>query len=432
MKTKTKFFVGVVAIMLSCVIMFTTVIVNTNTKKAGVSTATAAVRTVDISRASLDAQSVFAEFENVELETQGSKVSFSGTKAMDLSSLSEIDLIALDETFGENFKDVTYNLSVDSETSELEFSISLLTENNEIVTDTLNGIVITSETGKADALVFIEGETVLLSELCGENVLDNVGFFKSLWEAIKTVFKCTTEVLKVVVTVLEPVVGLLGGVVEIAALPFTAKKSADNYNNNINQKVEVDRNTGYITKQNNKGVYGNWKFGFGDIYNNGCGVIATYNALVFAGKITNDKNKVKDKDIDNYRTECFANLIQSYELTAGALIMGCLGINPGAITPMLKLHGVDVVGYGSFAGNYGFEANCLCLGKNQMAILCYWWTDVECDPPVGAHYVCITKNGDTYDFINGDDTTANVGSVSEFLHSGWLKNGFIKGWIITK
>lgn len=427
MKSKNKYLISIIAIFLSYAIIFTTIFVNFGAKN--VSVASACVRTVDISRLDVDAQSVFDEFDNVELKTEDSKVSFVGTKQMDLSSLSDIDLISLDETFGINCKDVTYNLSIDAETSELELSLSFLTENNEVITDTLTGIAITSETGKADALIFIEGETVLLSELCGEDILDNVGFFKWLWSAVKNiankVVKILTEPLKLIIIALEPVVELLGGVIEIVTLPFTAWKSASNYNNNIRQSILVN-GVGYIDDQNDN-IYKSWKFGFGDINNNGCGIIATYNALVFTNKITNKAEEVKDKNLDQYRVNCFANLIKSYELSAGALIKGKLGINPAAITPMLKNFGVNVATYSNSSGNLGFELACDNLGENQMAILCYWYTG-----PIGAHYICITKKGNTYEFINDGAPITYHDSVSEYLHGSQINNGFIKGWIVTK
>ena len=428
MKTKNKFLISIIAIFLSCAIIFTTLFVNFGTKDVGV--ASACVRTVDVSRLDVEAQSVFDEFENVELKTEGSKVSFAGTKQMDLSSLSDIDLIALDETFGINFKDVTYNLSIDAETSELELSLSFITENNEVITDTLMGIAITSETGKADALIFMDGETILLSELCGEDVLDNVGFFKWLWSAVKNiaskVINILSEPIKLIIIALEPAVELLGGVIEIVTLPFTAWKSDVNYNHNIaHTKLVVDKSTGYITNQSDSD-YKSWYFGFGDIYNNGCGVIATYNALVFTNKIKNDKADVKDNNLDKYRVNCFANLIRSYELSAGTLIKGKLGTNPGAITPMLQSYGVNVATYSSTDGNLGFELACDHLGENQMAILCYWYSE-----PIGAHYTIITKSGNTYKFINnGGETSCK--SVSAYLHSSQINNGFIKGWIVTK
>lgn len=88
MKTKNKFLISIIAIMLSCVIMFTTLSVNTYTNRASVASASAAVRTVDISRASLDAQSVLNEFDSVELKTEGTLTTFTGYQQLDAELLS--------------------------------------------------------------------------------------------------------------------------------------------------------------------------------------------------------------------------------------------------------------------------------------------------------------------------------------------------------
>lgn len=433
MKTRTKLLTGIIAIILSCVIMFTVIGINSNTIK--VDAVSASTRTVEVSQTSVDAQSIFDEFENVELTKDDTKISFVGTKQMDLSVLSDIDLIALDETFGEDFKDVTYNVSVDSENLNLEVSLSFLTENDEIVTDTLNGIVVTSETGKADALIFIDGETVLLSELCNEDLLDNVGFFSWLFKTAKNIanklVKIIQEPIKVLIIAVSPVVKLLGGVLEIVSQPFTAWKIFSNYDNNIQQKINVDKD-GYIYNQS-QNDYSKWNIGFGHINSNGCGVIATYNALVFTNKIINDADKVKDKDLAKYRVNSFANLIRAYESGSGTLVKGVLGINPVAVAPMLAGYGVKVASYSNLCGNAGFEVACDNLGANQMAILCYWWKS-NSSSSVGAHYTSITKSKGTYHFINDsrNDSQNYHSSVSQYLHSNQTSKGFIQGWIVTK
>ena len=414
--------------MLTCILLFVTFTICKTTDT--LSDVSAVTRTIDLSHATIDDQNIFDEFENVTVSNQDAKVSISGTKKFDTSSLSEIDLISLETDFGKNLG-ATYNLELDSDTGNLKLGIQLITIDGEVISDTLTGLLTTNKNGQPDGMFLIDGETVLLSELCGKEIIDNVGIFSKLWNSIKNiankVIGIVKEPLKVTVIMLAPTAKLLGGAVDMVIEPVTAIKSTSNYSNNMNTTKVIPVNKyGYIDNQNDT-AFTPWKFGFRNLNYNGCGIIATYNALVFSDKITNDVNKVKNKDLNAYRRENLAKIIKGYEMSSGALITGELGVNPAAISTMLMAYGVNVSVFAGLSGNAGFEYAYENLKSNQMAILCYWW---NFHGSIGAHYITITKSSNGPINYNCDLIIGT--SLSEFFHGKQSPYGFIQGWIINK
>lgn len=219
---------------------------------------------------------------------------------------------------------------------------------------------------------------------------------------------------------------VLGGVIECCVISFTNSQRVSNYNHNSNQKNIYLSNSankiGYIDSQSE---YSNWKFACQKLSYNGCGVIATFNALKFCGKIAGDKKEL-------------TQLISNYESSPSALFNGALGLNPLAMAPMLNAYGVKVKTYSGAFGQAAYELDCEKLASNQMAILCYFYVNKSYVPQ--AHNICIFKNAE------GKYISLNIGShklsdVTSFLRYSIKStcgrqdisgNGFIQGWIVTK
>lgn len=218
MKTKNKFFISIIAIMLSCVIMFTTLSVNTNTNRASVASASAAVRTVDISRASLDAQSVLNEFDSVELKTEGTLTTFTGYQQLDVELLNELDLIALAEIYDTSSKRICYKSSYDIENGIVTLTAvmedSLNKDDCEAIIDTMEGVLFLDENGNFDAVFDCEGESILLSDMIDADLVEECGFFSNLWSKVKKVWNHTAGKIGTIVTVAAcAVVGVVCAVV---------------------------------------------------------------------------------------------------------------------------------------------------------------------------------------------------------------------------
>ncbi len=153
--------------------------------------------------------------------------------------------------------------------------------------------------------------------------------------------------------------------------------------------------SGFIYNQN-IGKVANLRFGFFKSSYNGCGWIATYNALLLLGK------KPKAEEI-----------ISEYELT-GAVLYGVFGIQPYAITHYFRFRGYKVT------VTYNSKKFDKVAKENTANIIWYWHKS-------GAHYVALHWNGkkfigyNTYNDSKGPDNWGK--SISSMLAS--------KGWTAT-
>lgn len=119
--------------------------------------------------------------------------------------------------------------------------------------------------------------------------------------------------------------------------------------------------SGFIYDQNS-GKAANLRFGFFKSSFNGCGWIATYNALILLGK------KPKAEDI-----------ISEYELT-GAVLCGVFGVQPYAVTHYFRFRGYKV------ETTYNPKKVDSVAKKHTCNILFYWHSS-------GAHYFATKWDG---------------------------------------
>lgn len=202
MKTKNKILISIIAIMLSCVIMFTAIAVYHNTNRTGA--VSASVRTVELSQSGVDVQSVFDEFDNANLTRSGSTVYFEGDKPIDSSSLSEIDYI--NDIDIEELEECTvkYNFSYDTESNIVTIAATATLPDGTIEIDEITGVGFINENDEIDAVMNIDGEGILLSEMRSAGMIENCGWFANLIKkvavAVAVVAVAAVAVAAVVVT----------------------------------------------------------------------------------------------------------------------------------------------------------------------------------------------------------------------------------------
>lgn len=195
MKTRTKVLTGIMAILLSCVLLFTIVVVGNNTNKSGI--VVAKTRTVELSELSVDAQSVLNEFENSTLTKNGTTVYFEGFKPLDTQTISEIDYIS-DKDFEELENCVVkYNFSYDTESNIVTLAAAATLLDGSIEIDEIKGVGFINANNEIDAVMNIDGEGILLSEMRDAGMIQNCGWFSNL---IKKVVKAVTVVAVIAVT----------------------------------------------------------------------------------------------------------------------------------------------------------------------------------------------------------------------------------------
>lgn len=200
MKSRWKILTSIASVMLSIMLLITFVLFS-NKEKNG--TQIAVTHTVKLLQSALDVQSVFDEFEDSSLIRDGSTVYFEGYKSIDSTVLSDADYIS--ESDIDNLENcvVKYNFSYDTETNIVTISALATLQDGSIQVDEIAGVGFIDDKNEIDAVVNIDGEGILLSEMRNAGMIENCGWFSKL---IKSVAKAVTVVSVAVVAVAAIVV----------------------------------------------------------------------------------------------------------------------------------------------------------------------------------------------------------------------------------
>lgn len=122
-------------------------------------------------------------------------------------------------------------------------------------------------------------------------------------------------------------------------------------------------------------VYNYYKYQYNDLYSdyNGCGWIATYNALLLMGK------RVKPSSI-----------IKWYESNNGLILNGLFGTNPLSIAKYFRNQWKYTVktGYCNLSKASSVETLSELIKKGKSAVLTFGWADLT-DIDVGAHNIAV-------------------------------------------
>ena len=198
MKTRTKLLTGIIAILLSCVLLFTYVIFCNNTNNGQVS---ANSRTIELSQSAVDAQSVLNEFDDATLTREGSTVYFEGYKPIDKNVLTEIDYIS--ETDFEELENCTtkYNFSYNSETNIVTIAATATLADGTVEVDEITGVGFINDKDEIDAVMNIDGEGILLSEMRDAGMIQNCGWFASLIKKVAIAVAVVATVVAVAAVV---------------------------------------------------------------------------------------------------------------------------------------------------------------------------------------------------------------------------------------
>lgn len=189
--------------LLSCIAVFTFCIIGVKQEDVN-----APVRDVELSCQSLEVDSSFKEFEDYELQIDEQCVNFIGYNDISLSELEELDLISSDD-ISDNTT-TKYTCMYDYENGIVSLSVSLVSNEEISIIDTMYGVIIMDEEENFDVVFDCEGETLLLSELEESGVLENCGF----WSKLKKVWNSTAGKIGTIVTVATcAVVGVVCAVV---------------------------------------------------------------------------------------------------------------------------------------------------------------------------------------------------------------------------
>ena len=166
--------------------------------------------TVEVERQTVDYQSILDEFEDGELETKGTLTTFTGYKTINVDEIGGYDYV--NET---NIDDLTgckvyYKFSYDKETNIVTISAELEDEFGEIYIDTITGAAFINEYGEIDAVMNVDGEGILLSEMRNAELIANCGWFRNLIKRVAKVVVVAATVAVVVAAATAVVVATAG------------------------------------------------------------------------------------------------------------------------------------------------------------------------------------------------------------------------------
>ena len=170
---------------------------------------------IEVTRQTIDYQSILDEFEDSELKTENSLTTFVGSKTIILSELDGIDLVS-NVDLKEDKIDVKYKFSYDIDTNIVKISAELQDELGKIYIDEIFGAAFINEYGEIDAVMNIDGEGILLSEMRNNGLIANCGWFTNI----------VKKVVKVAVVSVAVGVAATVGVVAGAALVAAASAAA--------------------------------------------------------------------------------------------------------------------------------------------------------------------------------------------------------------
>jgi len=171
----------------------------------------ATVRTVEVESQNIDCESIFNQFQNAKLEHDGLLTTFEGYQPLKLSDLMELDNLSESEIQEVDSTQIKYNFSYDHETNLVTLNVIMIGETEETLIDTVIGAAFVNEKGELDAVLDLDGEYILLSEMQDSGMIENCGWFKKALKKVKKVVKTTTGKVAATLTVAAPlVIGVIG------------------------------------------------------------------------------------------------------------------------------------------------------------------------------------------------------------------------------
>lgn len=178
-------------------------------------TLSANVRTVSLVENEVDYQSVLNEFEDGELTKAGALTTFTGGQMLDASVFEEFDNVR--ESDLETLSDckVSYKFTYDSESNIVTIFAELINETGEMELDEISGVGFINDAGEIDAVMNVDGEGILLSEMREAGLIENCGWFsraikKIAKKVVKTVAIVAATAVVATIAVTSPAVVAIG------------------------------------------------------------------------------------------------------------------------------------------------------------------------------------------------------------------------------
>lgn len=164
------------------------------------------IRDINLNSKQVDVQSILNEFSDVEMDKNNERILFEGTRKLDASLLKEIDNLSADDVNKLKTIDVRYSFQYDMVNNIVTLKATMYMPDGTVKIDTVTGVGFINDANEIDAVMNVDGEGILLSEMRNAGLIDNVGWFSRI---IKKVAK-VVAVAAVVVAAVAVVVATAG------------------------------------------------------------------------------------------------------------------------------------------------------------------------------------------------------------------------------
>ena len=164
------------------------------------------IRDINLNSKQVDVQSILNEFSDVDMDKNNERILFEGTRKLDASLLKEIDNLSADDVNKLKTIDVRYSFKYDMVNNIVTLKATMNMPDGTVKIDTITGVGFINDANEIDAVMNVDGEGILLSEMRNAGLIDNVGWFSRI---IKKVAK-VVAVAAVVVAAVAVVVATAG------------------------------------------------------------------------------------------------------------------------------------------------------------------------------------------------------------------------------
>ncbi len=198
----------VTAIILALLIPLSSLIISKLQVKSV--TTNLAVRTIELEKENIDYESILNEFEDAKIETHGTLTTFEGYKTIDASALEEFDKLSETDINQAAGTKVKYYFTYDEKTNIVTISAEMTHDNGEIEIEEISGVGFINDNNEIDAVMNIDDESILLSEMNDAGMIQNCGWFKKLIKKVVKVAVVAVTVAAVAVVTAAVVVATAG------------------------------------------------------------------------------------------------------------------------------------------------------------------------------------------------------------------------------
>lgn len=207
MKKMIKLFLSLIlAIAGTTTILYSSVNLPSNVKTAQ------QVRTVTYNGKQLDENSMFSDFDTHEATTNDDGFVIKATKTFDSREFETVDLVGLDTS---EDVEVEYEITYIESEGKMILNFYAKDEKDFPILDSIEGLITVNEAGETDVLFADSEETIWLSDITEDELINNTGWWSSFKKRISDAFQkvknAIVKGLRLAINIAVQVVGLENG-----------------------------------------------------------------------------------------------------------------------------------------------------------------------------------------------------------------------------